>query len=427
MTLPPPPPPEPGKTVKIKEKYEPLFNWPADTRYMLVTGGRGSSKSFSAATAIVCWMDREPGRKILFTRYTLVSAKDSIIPEFLEKIDLLGLGARFAASANEITHVNGSKIIFRGIKTSEGIQTAKLKSIQGINAWVIDEAEELPDEDVFDKIDLSIRDSRQQNRVILILNPAHKSHWIFNKWFSPERPRPARTGYIHTDYLDNLDNLPADYIAKAEECRALDPAKYARVWLGEWYEEIEGAICTYEMVAAAREPMAFPAMRRVVVAIDPAAKSTETSDDTGIVGLGLGVDGRFYVLGDETMKGTPAQWGRVAVNFYHRIEADRMIAENNNGGEMVEYVLRSIDAHLPYEGVHATRGKLVRAEPIAALYEHGKVSHCPGLAKLEAELMTFTGATTDDSPNRLDALVWAFWALMSKPGSVTVDLDKAVL
>ena len=84
MTLPPPPPPEPGKTVKIKEKYEPLFNWPADTRYMLVTGGRGSSKSFSAATAIVCWMDREPGRKILFTRYTLVSAKDSIIPEFLE-------------------------------------------------------------------------------------------------------------------------------------------------------------------------------------------------------------------------------------------------------------------------------------------------------------------------------------------------------
>jgi PBSX family phage terminase large subunit len=410
--------------MRFNAVYEPLFYWETDARYALLTGGRGSGKSFAVATALVSWMDREPGRRILFTRYTLTSAKDSIIPEFLEKIDLLGLGDRFSPSATDITHINGSKVLFRGIKTSEGIQTAKLKSIQGVNCWVVDEAEELPDDDIFDKIDLSIRDAKWKNRIILSLNPAHKSHWIYRRWFEQRRDNVL---YIHTDYTHNQKNLPADYVAKAEECRQSDPQKFARVWLGEWFEEVAGALCTYEMIQFAREPMEFPDFRRVVVAVDPAAKANDNSDDTGIVCVALGVDHRYYVLEDATLKASPAKWAAAAVEVYGRRSADRVVAEVNNGGDMVEFALRSIDADLPYEAVHASRGKIIRGEPVAVLYENGRVSHAPGLAKLEAELMTYSGMTTSDSPNRLDAMVWAFWALMRTPGVVDVNLEAALL
>jgi len=401
-------------TLKFSAKYAPLFEWPEGRRYALVTGGRGSGKSFALATALVAWMDREPGRKILYTRYTLASAKDSIIPEFEEKIGLLGLDGRFASTSNEIIHVNGSRILFRGIKTSEGVQTAKLKSIQGVNAWIVDEAEELPSEELFDKIDLSIRDGRASNRVVLCLNPSHKTHWIYRRWF--EHGQLADTIHIHSDYRDNLRNLPPDYVAKAEECRRLNPRRHNGVWLGQWLEEMEGAICSYEMIRTAREPRKFPEFRRVVVAIDPAMTSTPEADETGIVAVGLGIDRRYYVLSDDTVRATPAGWAAAAISLFQRTRGDRIVAEVNNGGEMVEFTLRSISEDIPYQAVHATRGKLARAEPVRALYERGMVSHASGLQELEVELMTYAGRETDKSPNRLDALVWAVSALMDDPG-----------
>jgi len=159
-----------------------------------------------------------------------------------------------------------------------------------------------------------------------------------------------------------------------------------------------------------------PALTRIVVAIDPAAKSEEGSDETGIIVAGIGADGHGYVLDDMSGQYQPLTWARKAINAYKGHKADRIIAEINNGGEMVEATLRSVDASVSYRAVHATRGKVIRAEPIAALYEQGKVHHVGNFAKLEDQLcemtLDFDRAAAGYSPDRLDAAVWALSDLM---------------
>ena len=392
--------------IRVCAKYAPLFAVEGP-RYTLLTGGRGSGKSYALSLALTTWL-KTPGAKVLFTRYTLTSAHDSIIPEFLEKLELLGIADEFEVTKAGIRHRCGSEIIFRGIKTSEGVQTAKLKSIQGVNAWVLDEAEELTDKDVFEKIDLSIRDGRRSNRVILCLNPAHKSHWLYNEFFNPKR---ADCQYIHTSYLDNKANLKAGYLKIAEDCAAANVRKHSHIWLGEWIEEVEGALWTWKMIQSAKPVNAIPQMRRIVVAIDPAATSSASADETGIIVAGEGVDGKYHVLSDQTMKGTPLEWATVAIREYKRFKADRIVAEVNNGGEMVEATLRMVDPSCSYRAVHATKGKMIRAEPISALYEQGMVFHHGNYRDMEEELMTYSGKDGQRSPNRMDALVWALSAL----------------
>jgi phage terminase large subunit-like protein len=159
-----------------------------------------------------------------------------------------------------------------------------------------------------------------------------------------------------------------------------------------------------------------PGLVRIVVAVDPPAGKGSRSNACGIVCAGLGADGRCYVLDDQTAKGlSPARWAAKAIGLFHARRADRIVAEVNQGGAMVEQVLREVDATVPYRAVHATRGKAVRAEPVAALYEQGKVSHAGGFAALEDEMCSMIGAGA--SPDRLDALVWAVWELMLRPGS----------
>ena len=167
--------------LKLNKKYLVLDE--SFARYFIVTGGRGSGKSF-AVNSVLLLLTYQAGHTILFTRYTLRAASISIIPEFIEKLELLGVIDQFKITKDEIINTgNGSKIIFRGIKTSSGDQTANLKSLTGITTWVMDEAEELNDEDIFDKIDLSVRNKIQENRVILILNPTTKEHFIYKRWF----------------------------------------------------------------------------------------------------------------------------------------------------------------------------------------------------------------------------------------------------
>ena len=157
-----------NRLIDILPKYENLEN---DSRYTVVKGGRASAKSFHLATYLIT-LTYQPREVILYTRYTMTSARISIIPEFLEKIDLLELGSVFHVSNNQITNkYTGSKIIFSGIKTSSGNQTARLKSITGLTMWVLDEAEEMVNPSDFHKIDDSIRTKGGSNRVILVLNP----------------------------------------------------------------------------------------------------------------------------------------------------------------------------------------------------------------------------------------------------------------
>lgn len=158
-----------------------------------------------------------------------------------------------------------------------------------------------------------------------------------------------------------------------------------------------------------------PEFHRVVVAVDPPATSSARADECGIVVAGLGKNGDGYVIADRSSGGlTPAKWARVVADAYESFEADRIVAEANQGGEMVEAVIRQVDITLPVRLVRATRGKAVRAEPVAALYEQGRVHHIGMHARLEDQLCEFDPAapTQGGSPDRMDALVWAMTDLM---------------
>ena len=235
-------------SLELNSKYLPLFN--NDNRYYIITGGRGSGKSYTINMFLLA-LTYEAGHTILFTRYTLTSAHVSIIPEFLEKIEQLENHNDFHITKDEIVNLKtGSKIIFKGIKTSSGTQTASLKSLAGVTCWVLDEAEELVDEDIFDKIDLSIRAKNKQNRVILVLNPATKEHFIYQKFFESKGVEAGSnltkgdTTYIHTTYLDNIENLSQSFLDQVEDTKKRRPEKYKHAILGGWLNKAEGVIFT---------------------------------------------------------------------------------------------------------------------------------------------------------------------------------------
>ena len=236
------------KNLNLNKKYQALFN--SKNRYFVVTGGRGSGKSFAVNTFLVL-LTFEKGHRILFTRYTMTSAGMSIIPEFIEKLELMGILDQFTVTKTEIiNNLTGSSIYFSGIRTSSGDQTAKLKSIQGVSSFVLDEAEELTDEESFDKIDFSIRAKGVKNRCILILNPTTKENWIYQRFFQNRGIPDGFNGtkenitYIHTTYLDNLDHLSESFVKQIEDMKVRRPEKYKHQIMGGWLKRAEGVIFT---------------------------------------------------------------------------------------------------------------------------------------------------------------------------------------
>jgi phage terminase large subunit len=231
--------------IQISQKYSLLGS---DSRYFVITGGRGSGKSYSLNSFLLA-LTYEVGHVILFTRYTLTSANVSIIPEFIDKIETADLSNDFYITKDEIINLKtGSKILFKGIKTSSGTQTANLKSLAGVTTWVLDEAEELTDEETFEKIDFSIRTKGIQNRVLLVLNPATKEHFIYKKFFEDKGVAPGislikdDTTYIHTTYLDNIEHLSESFINQVETIKQRRPEKYKHQILGGWLDKAEGVI-----------------------------------------------------------------------------------------------------------------------------------------------------------------------------------------
>ena len=226
------------KTPKLNDKYQAFGN---DSRYFIITGGRGSGKSF-AVNVFLLLLTYERGHKILFTRYTMVSAASSIIPEFIEKLEMMGVSEDFRITKDEITNIKTkSSILFKGIRTASGNQTASLKSLNAITTFVLDE-------DDFDKIDQSVRVKNKQNRCVLILNPTTKEHWIFNRFFEnrhiPDGFNGIKGGitYIHTTYLDNKDNLSVSFLNQIQDIRRRRPEKYNHQIMGAWLEKQEGVI-----------------------------------------------------------------------------------------------------------------------------------------------------------------------------------------
>jgi len=400
--------PEP---VVLLAPYRALFTARPAWRYAFMTGGRGSGKSWHLAVFLLN-LTYEPDHVILFTRWTMESAGASIIPEFVDKIERLGCGADFAITQKEIVNTKtGSRILFRGIKTSSGNQTAKLKSIQGVTTWVLDEAEELVDRRTFDTIDDSIRSQLQPNRVILSLNPSSVDHFLHELFVASRR---SDTLYLHTTWEDNRENLSDSFLAKIEQTRTDNPARYAHVYGGQWRREVSGLLWTRAEIERARIVSRPDDLARVLVAIDPAVTANESSDETGIVVVGADRHRKGYVLEDLSGRYSPNEWATVALDAARRWKGS-IVAEVNQGGDMVAAVIRSLGdrAHgVRIIDVRASRGKLARAEPVYSLYQEGRVYHCGTFPLLESQMAGFNPESSLTSPDRVDALVWGMSALL---------------
>jgi PBSX family phage terminase large subunit len=225
----------------LSKKYIPL--WKSKDSLIIIKGGRGSAKSHTTSLW-ACDKTYDKGEKILYTRFTLTSAKDSIIPEYKEKIELLNAETEFLITEHEISNkLSGSKILFKGIKTSAGFQTAQLKSIKDPTIWILDEAIEMPDYMTYQKIKRSLRKKGSKIKTVLVLNPESKKHWIYKTFFEkyniPDYFNGSRNGitYIHTTYLDNLENLDSTFLEDAEKTKVENIEEYENIFLGKWIDE----------------------------------------------------------------------------------------------------------------------------------------------------------------------------------------------
>lgn len=292
--------------IKTHEVYYPMYE-NEDKFIILVTGGRGSGKSYNASTYIErITFDFNPDYKgnkvvhnVLYCRYTMTSAHISVIPEFLDKIEQDGTSGYFHPTKTDVLNkVTGSRIMFRGIKTSSGNQTAKLKSIHGVTVFVCDEAEEWTSEREFETIMLSIRQKGIKNAVIIIMNPTDSNHFIYQRYIKDTHKLVEYDGvpvqisthpnvlHIHTTYLDNAENLSAEFLKEAEDTKLQNPEKYARIFMGRWSDVAEGAV--FKKWGIVNE---FPAhAKKVALGLD----FGYTSDPTAIVKCGI-VDNALYI------------------------------------------------------------------------------------------------------------------------------------
>jgi predicted phage terminase large subunit-like protein len=219
---------------------------------------------------------------------------------------------------------------------------------------------------------------------------------------------------------DNRDNLAPSFFSQI--VKRYEGTRLGRQELNaEILNDVQGALWTRDLIEEDRRSKAdLPPMRRIVVALDPAVTSGEDSDETGIIVAGLGVDEHGYVLEDGTGKFSPIDWARRAVVLYRKYGADRIVAEANQGGTLVETTIRTVDQNVSFKAVHASRGKITRAEPIAALAEQHRIHLAGAFPELEDQLCSFEAGSTA-SPDRLDAMVWALTELMidgAEPGII---------
>ena len=292
--------------IEPQKIYAPLYH-NKHKFIILVTGGRGSGKSFNVSTFIerLLFEVRHPlpakriAHQVLYTRYTMVSAHMSVIPEFMEKVDLDGHSKFYRNTKTDVKNLrSGGGIMFRGIKTSSGNQTAKLKSIHGITTFVVDEAEEWVSEKEFETIMLSIRQKGIQNRIIIVMNPTDNNHWVYRRFIERTHKLVEIDGvpvqvsthpnvlHIHTTYLDNLANLSPEFLKEVEDMKANNPEKYAHVVIGRWADVAEGAV--YKKWGIVKE---FPEWaQKVSIGLD----FGYTNDETAIVKCGV-VDNDLYI------------------------------------------------------------------------------------------------------------------------------------
>jgi len=377
----------------------------------LILAGRGWGKTRTGAQDIALYALRNPNsicavvaptagdlRRVCFGG---PSGLISILPKecFSDSKERKG----YSSSLSEVRLFNGSKIV--GYAASE---PERLRGPQFHRAWC-DEVAAWRYPEAFDQLMFGLR--LGDNPQCLITTTPKPTKII--------KDLAAREDVIITSgsTFENEANL-------ADSALAMLKDKYEGTTLGrqelyaEIIENLEGALWTSALIDEVRLPDdTEKELKNIIVAIDPAVTNNEDSDETGIVVVGKDHNNEYYVLEDATGKYSPDQWARKAINCYYDWGADRIVAEVNNGGDLVERLLRGMDLNIPYRSVRATRGKLIRAEPIAALYEQRRVHHIGYFPELESQMCSYLGETKP-SPDRLDALVWGLSELSKSKGEV---------
>ena len=407
----------------------PLLAGPA--RHIMLFGGSRSGKTFLLMRAILLRALKGKASRHAILRYRFSHVKASVILDTLPKVldccfpDLPGLSSALNKSDWFYTLPNRSEIWFGGLDDKE--RTEKILGSEFATLY-LNECSQIPLSSrniAMTRVAQKIDGLRQ--KIYYDCNPPAVGHWthrIFEAGIDPGTmqplPNPAMFASLRMNPSDNMDNLDQDYI---DELEALPDRMRRRFLLGLWGSALDDALWTSETLDRWRHMSGeLPLMKQIVIAVDPSGASgdeDERSDEIGIIVAGLGEDGNAYVLEDLSGRHGPggeSGWGKIATDAFDRWEANRIVAEVNYGGAMVEAVIKAARPGVPFRRVTATRGKVVRAEPVATLYEQGKVRHVGRLSRLEDQLLSMTtaGFIGDKSPDRLDALVWAISDLFPK-------------
>jgi len=429
---------------KLTEKqHEAIKLFGGDATYILLYGGSRSTKTFTTLRTIVTRAIAVPKSRHVVLRFRFNHVKTSVIHDTFPKVmDLCFPGCPYRLDKTDfyVEFPNGSQIWFGGLDDKE--RTEKILGNEYATIF-LNETSQIS----YNSYTILITRLAQKCMYIsngvekelrlkffLDENPPMKGHWsykLFLEGKDPETKKPINNpedyAHILMNPSDNLENLPETYI---KALKNLPKRKRDRFWSGQFGDDSENALWTTEIIENNKvNGDNLPAMVRIVVAVDPSGASDDESknnDDIGIGVVGLGSDGIAYVFEDLTLNAGPATWGGVVAGAYERHGADRVVAEQNYGGAMVEFVVKQANPNISYKSVSASRGKTVRAEPISALHENGKIKFIGDFPDLEDELLscTTTGYTGARSPNRLDWFVWGCTELF--PGIAKPKVNNVI-
>jgi len=374
----------------------PQGNW----RVWLILAGRGFGKTRTGAETIRQWVKEKVCRRIAVLGETTIETRQVMVegPSGLLAVHPPQERPLYKPSSQQLFWPNGAMATCFSAEAYE-----HLRGPQFDGAWVDELAKFRNAQKVWDQLMFALRLGKCP-RVIVTTTP--RPHPLLkNLLKSPD------VAVTKGSTFENAENLAKPFLDSIL-------LHYGKSWLGrqelyaEIIEEKEGSLWTPSLLERSRKSFQDVPLLRIVIAIDPAVSHGNKSDETGMIAAGITGDGKGVVLEDLSLKASPSQWIQRAIEAYHRLKADRIVAEVNMGGDLVEQLLRTYDPSLSYKPVRATRGKILRAEPIAVLYEQGKVLHANYFPDLEEQLCSYVPGESHKSPDRLDALVWALTDLM---------------
>ena len=372
---------------------------PGNWRTWLLLAGRGHGKSRAGAEWVRAQIESGKARRIALVARTSADVRDVVVEgeSGLLAISPPWCRPRYEPSKRRLTWPNGAIAT-----TYSADEPDLLRGPQHDAAWC-DELASWQYSETWDQLQFGLR-LGDDPRVVCTTTPRPVR-------LIKELLKSPTTVITRGSTFDNQANLaPAfftEIISKYEGTRLGRQELFAEV-----IEDIQGALWSRSLIDSLRVHTA-PELKRVVIGVDPSVSNAGEGDECGIVVAGLGLDGHGYVLDDLSLRGSPDTWARKAVEAYHAYKADRIVAETNNGGGLVEVVIRTVDSRVAYRAVHASRGKTTRAEPIAALFEQGKVHLVGAHHTLEDQMVSYLPGA-DKSPDRMDAAVWALTELMLK-------------